>query len=98
MRQILFLFTLLSLIACQPESSTDTADPATEPADAVVEEPAVVAAPAISLTDSLATRSEADRARDAGRKPAAVIDFLGIEPGMTVLDMFAASGWYTEVL
>jgi predicted methyltransferase len=45
-----------------------------------------------------AERSEEDRARDAGRKPAEVIAFLGIEPGMKVLDAIAASGWYSEVL
>jgi predicted methyltransferase len=50
------------------------------------------------LADSLATRSDEDRARDAGRKPGEVVAFLGIEPGMTVLDTLAASGWYTEVL
>jgi predicted methyltransferase len=45
-----------------------------------------------------ASRSESDRARDAGRKPAEVLAFLGIEPGMKVLDAIAAGGWYTEVL
>lgn len=44
------------------------------------------------------TRPEADKARDEGRKPARVIAFLGIEPGMTVLDMLASGGYYTEVL
>jgi predicted methyltransferase len=44
------------------------------------------------------SRSEADKARDAGRKPAEVVAFLGIEPGMTVVDLIAAGGWYTEVL
>jgi len=43
-------------------------------------------------------RAEEDRARDAGRKPAAVVAFLGIEPGMTVVDLIAAGGYYTEVL
>ena len=43
-------------------------------------------------------RSEEDRARDAGRKPAEVIDAMGIKPGMQVLEVIAASGWYTEVL
>jgi len=43
-------------------------------------------------------RSDADKARDAGRKPAEVVTFLGIEPGMTVVDLIAAGGWYTEVL
>ena len=44
------------------------------------------------------SRSERDRARDAGRKPAQVIEFLGVGSGMTVVDMYAASGFYTEVL
>lgn len=44
------------------------------------------------------SRSEEDRARDAGRRPAEVIAFLGIEPGMTVMDLVASGGWYTEVL
>ena len=43
-------------------------------------------------------RPEQDRARDAGRKPAEVLAFLGITPGMTVLDLIAAGGYYTEVL
>lgn len=43
-------------------------------------------------------RPEADRARDAGRKPADVIGFLGIESGMRVIDVIAAGGYYTEVL
>jgi len=52
------------------------------------------------LAEALAggSRSDADKARDAGRNPAAVITFLGIEPGMIVMDVMAASGWYTEVL
>ncbi len=44
------------------------------------------------------TRSEEDRARDAGRRPFEVVAFVGIEPGMNVLEIIAASGWYTEVL
>jgi len=43
-------------------------------------------------------RPEGDRERDAGRKPTEVIAFLGIEPGMTVIDLVAAGGYYTEVL
>lgn len=44
------------------------------------------------------TRSAEDRARDAGRRPAEVIAFLGIGPGDTVVDLIAAGGYYTEVL
>ncbi len=52
------------------------------------------------LTRRLASgdRSEADQTRDAGRKPAAVIEFLRIAPGATVMDVIAAGGYYTEVL
>jgi len=58
------------------------------------------AAAATDLATRLAqgSRSEADKARDAGRRPAEVVAFLGIEPGMTVVDLIAAGGWYTEVL
>ena len=56
--------------------------------------------PSGDLVTALANsgRSEEDRARDAGRKPAEVVAFLGIKPGMTVLDLIAGGGYYTEVL
>jgi predicted methyltransferase len=43
-------------------------------------------------------RPAADVARDASRKPAEVLAFLGIEPGMSVLDMFSGGGYYSELL
>lgn len=44
------------------------------------------------------SRLEGDAARDAGRKPAEVLAFLGITPGMAVLDMFSGGGYYSEIL
>lgn len=44
------------------------------------------------------SRSDADKALDAARQPVAVLRFLGVEEGMTVLDIMASGGWYTEVL
>lgn len=44
------------------------------------------------------SRSDEDRARDAGRKPAEVLEYLGVEAGSSVVDIMAAGGWYTEVL
>ena len=43
-------------------------------------------------------RPEADRARDAGRKPGEVLSFVGLMPGMTVLDVFSGGGYYSEIL
>lgn len=83
---------LLALAACSgsdPEGPP-MAEPAADP----------MAGAPVNLGPLLASasRSEADQARDAGRKPAAVIEFLGITSGMRVIDIFAASGYYTEVL
>jgi predicted methyltransferase len=43
-------------------------------------------------------RTDADRQRDATRKPDKVLEFFDIKPGMTVLDMFSGGGYYTELL
>lgn len=44
------------------------------------------------------SRLEGDAARDAGRKPAEILAFMGIGPGMSVLDMFSGGGYYTEII
>ena len=49
-------------------------------------------------TTAAVDRPEADVARDEGRQPFAVLDYLGVEPGMTTMDVMAAGGYYTEVL
>lgn len=55
---------------------------------------------AAGFSDGLAAagRSAEDKVRDAARRPQAVLEFVGIDAGMTVLDVAASTGWYTEVL
>lgn len=81
-----------------PETPAAPEEPMTAPDPAPAPEPVEVAP--VDLASMLASdsRSAEDRARDAGRKPAEVLNLLGVEPGMAVLDLVAASGWYTEVL
>jgi predicted methyltransferase len=43
-------------------------------------------------------RTATDRERDARDKPAEVMAFAGVKPGMVVADIFAAGGYYTELL
>lgn len=43
-------------------------------------------------------RPAVDVAADTNRKPAEVLTFLGIKPGMSVLDLFSGGGYYTELL
>lgn len=53
---------------------------------------------ALRLAISGPDREVTDFARDAARKPVEVLDFLGLEAGMTVLDLYAAGGYYTFIL
>jgi predicted methyltransferase len=43
-------------------------------------------------------RTDKDRERDVREKPAEVMAFASVKPGMTVVDMFAGGGYYTELL
>ncbi len=56
------------------------------------------AAAAIEAAIASADRPSADRDQDERRRPAELLAFLGVEPGMRVVDVFAAGGYYTELL
>ncbi len=43
-------------------------------------------------------RTEADRKLDPGRKPVAMLEFLGVKPGMKVEDLGAGPGYTSELL
>jgi predicted methyltransferase len=53
---------------------------------------------AITAAINSPSRSTQDKALDAGRKPAQVMAFFGIAPGMLVADLFAGGGYETEIL
>lgn len=93
--RILTVAGFLVLSACgQPasEMADDTAaDTMTEAAP-----PAKTSVYAAAVADP--GRLPGDYERDASRKPAEVLEFFGIEPGMTVLETFASSGYYTDLL
>ena len=44
-----------------------------------------------------ADRPQADRDRDANRRPAETLAFAGVRPGMTVLDAVPGSGYFTRL-
>lgn len=43
-------------------------------------------------------RSPANKARDQYRHPVATLEFFGIKPDMTVVELAPGGGWYTEIL
>ena len=89
MRILAMLLLTAGLAACsqEPQEQGEASDAPAEPAVSVY---------ATAVANE--ARPEADRARDTGRKPAEVLEFIGIQPGMTVLDMYSGGGYYTEIL
>jgi predicted methyltransferase len=84
-----YVILALMLTACGPESP-----------HTVVDEHEPHSADGAIYADAVANpaRNDADRERDAGRKPAQVLDFMRIEPGMTILDLFSGGCYYSEIL
>jgi predicted methyltransferase len=52
----------------------------------------------VAMAVANADRSDADRERDITSKPARILTFFGVEPGMEVLDLFSGGGYYSEIL
>ena len=61
---------------------------------------APVAAPAVDYAAlvTAADRTDADRALDDGRHPAALLAAMGVRPGQRVADLMAGGGYTTELL
>jgi len=93
---------LLAVAACSHH--TPAAGPAssgTTPASAVATAPAT--APAIDAAHAEAIvnapdRDERDRKRDAQRKPAELLVFIGVAPGMHAADLGAGGGYTSELV
>ena len=54
--------------------------------------------PAIAAAVADSARPDTDKERDANRKPAQVLAFAGVKPGMTVAELAPGRGYYTRIL
>jgi predicted methyltransferase len=52
----------------------------------------------LTATLASADRPAEDKSRDADRKPAELMQFFGVKPGMTTVDIIALGGYVTEVM
>ncbi len=77
------LAAALALAACASTMSTATGPITLQRAQQIVAEP---------------DRSAADRTNDVRRKPAEMLAFIGVQPGMEALDIFTGGGYTTELL
>ena len=90
-----FFISLAALVLAGCGNSAEDKQTTT---DVVEHDAAEVTAPNLAALLADESRFAGDRERDANRMPADVIAFVGIEPGMKVVDIIAAGGYYTEVL
>lgn len=84
--------------ASAAKTTTGTpADPA-KPPPIPAYEPAPTVPDAIRAAIADKERNDKDRALDAGRKPGEVLAFFKIAPGQKVGELFAATGYTTEIM
>lgn len=84
----LALAAVLAVAACE----TVPPPPPPPPADAPVAIPGFLSA---ALADP--ARPEADKARDAARKPGELLAWAGLRPGMKVIDLVPGQGYFTRI-
>ncbi len=97
-KQVSVLLLAVALAGCAPEEAVESASaPAPEPVRASPVEAVDYRAFAEAAVYS-SDRPASDREDDAGRKPAEVVAFFEITPGMHVLDLLCGAGYYTEIL
>lgn len=63
---------------------------------ALAQSPAATEAIATAVADT--ARPDADKARDAVRKPAEIVAFAGVKPGDKVAEIAPGGGYYTRIL
>ena len=85
----------LALGACASTAPSSTAAPSTAPAA-----PATTTSSDAALAAAIAGtwRDPKNSARDAYRHPQQTLDFFGVEPGQTVIEITPGGGWYAEIL
>lgn len=83
----------LALAACAKKAEEAPPAEASEAAAAAAE-----VTPSERLDAVLATAAEDVKARYAQRHPKEMLEFYGVEPGMTVVEVLPGGGWWTKIL
>ncbi|MGF1543906.1 MAG: class I SAM-dependent methyltransferase [Parvularculaceae bacterium] len=108
-KRLLIASSAFALLACggenagEPEArdaaAAEAGDAAEADAAAAAEETAD-AAPATNaaLDAALAAQPDEAKARYGARHPKETLEFFGVEPGMTVVEVLPGGGWYSKIL
>ncbi len=95
MKTLITAFFSLALVACG--QSTPEPSEVSEPPSEAINAPAPETAE-LSLADVLAEQPAPVQKRFAQRNPQETLEFLGIQPGMTVVEALPGGGWYSRIL
>jgi predicted methyltransferase len=100
MQRVLRLAGLGLLLLCGACSEPSEPPPPAAAAPPAAVAPPPAAAARVDYRAALAApgRPPSDLEQDARRRPAEVLEFFGVQPGMTALDLFSGNGYYTELL
>jgi predicted methyltransferase len=87
----------LAASACHRDARPDEPAPTAESVAETAPEPAGIVAD-IASVQAGDWREAKNVARDRYRHPAQTLEFFGIAPSMTVIEIWPGGGWYTEIL
>jgi predicted methyltransferase len=86
----LAVFTALGACSKQPEPTAQT-PPAAETTQPAVSDP-------LATSINGEWRSAEDKSRDQSRHPKEALEFWGLAPGMTILEVQPGGGWWSDIL
>lgn len=86
-----------ALVACAKTPSAPEAAPAQEPASVAAVPPTTEGFPNLESVVAAPHRVD-DQARDPARKPVETLNFCGLQPDHTVIELSPGGGWYTKIL
>jgi predicted methyltransferase len=100
LKPLLLTLPLFTLLACGKSPQEAPPPPQDAAAAATAQQPAAAAADSAAIDTALANpnRLASDKEEDGWRKPAAVLGYLELRPGMHVIDYFAGGGYYSELI
>jgi predicted methyltransferase len=87
------ILSLLILAACSGEKQEAAQTPAAADAPTTPTQ-----SDALTASIEGEWRSAEDRSRDQHRHPKQALEFWGLQPGMTILEVQPGGGWWTEIL
>ncbi len=96
MRKGLLLAAVLGIVACGGGGGSPA--PASEPKPTTNAAASSSASPDAQAIVAAADRDSGDKELDAGRRPAEMLTFYGVKPGMKLLEIAAAGGYTSEIL